>query len=239
MRVYSLSKRLTIGLFFTSFSCFSQTGGPPMLTDDPGTVPVRHFEINTSIVSEIGEGKEFQIPLVDINYGYGIRTQFKIEMPFIVNENENNFGNPAIGVKYRFFESDSQRVLISTYPQVLLSIHNDQSVEYKIPVQFEFHMKKFILGEEIGFITAEARNYFFFGTLGGVNLTNKFEVMGELYFVWKTMETKIVDTKFNVGLRYMISEKIALLASAGAGRTIDEGKRLDYFISYTGVRLML
>src|SRR4051812_6477651 len=41
-------------------------GGPPMITDDTGTVPKGHFEINTAFTLEVGEhGRVWGAPLID------------------------------------------------------------------------------------------------------------------------------------------------------------------------------
>jgi hypothetical protein len=235
---FSQLKVILACLTFLPLYCLAQTGGPPMLTDDPGTVPPGQWEVNTSIVSDIGTEREFQIPLLDVNYGLNNRAQCKIEMPYIVSENENAFGGPSVGVKYRFLEADSQRILISTYPQVMFPIHKNQSMDYKLPLQFEFHLRKFILGEEVGFISEDKKNYLFSGTLGGVNLTNKFELMAELYFIWKAADVSITDSRINAGFRYLFNDRISLLVSAGSGRTIEDGSRTNNFFSYTGIRLL-
>src|SRR6266567_3069276 len=67
-------------------------GGPPMLTDDPGTLGYRRWEINTAVKLEKSiSGKEFEAPLLDINYGLGKRIQLKLEVPYrLIYENGEN-----------------------------------------------------------------------------------------------------------------------------------------------------
>ena len=45
-------------------------GGPPMLTDDPGTPGDGHWEINIATLSDhSGDTWTYALPLLDINYG--------------------------------------------------------------------------------------------------------------------------------------------------------------------------
>lgn len=97
-------------------------GGPPLVTDDPGTPGPGNWEVNvaatldrTSLTSLWGT------PLVDANYGWGERVQLKLEMPFaVVSDGEGTrggIGNPLFGVKWRFFDEETAGVAVSTYPQ--------------------------------------------------------------------------------------------------------------------------
>jgi hypothetical protein len=52
-----------------SFVVFAQ-GGPPLLTDDPGTPGNRKWEINIANTQFFSPGEnEIETPLLDINYG--------------------------------------------------------------------------------------------------------------------------------------------------------------------------
>src|SRR4051812_14826016 len=75
---------LALGASFFSLSASAQ-GGPPMLTDDPGTVDYKHWEINTALTIEKSQSStEFEAPLVDINYGLKPGVQLKLEVPLLV-----------------------------------------------------------------------------------------------------------------------------------------------------------
>src|SRR5689334_5792934 len=64
-------------------SVFGQ-GGPPLLTDDPGTPGNRNWEINTAYFQVLTrDDRKIQAPLLDINYGLGDRIQLKCQTPFI------------------------------------------------------------------------------------------------------------------------------------------------------------
>jgi hypothetical protein len=47
-------------------------GGPPMITDDPGTPGDGHWEINIAATGRHASSfTEAELPLIDINYGLG------------------------------------------------------------------------------------------------------------------------------------------------------------------------
>jgi len=101
----------------------AQGGGPPMLTDDPGTRDVGHWEINTSVNSQLTKNSsKVAIPYVDANYGATSRVQLKIEAPFLITfgsqqHSFSKFGDPLLGVKYRFMDEDKHFISVSVYPQ--------------------------------------------------------------------------------------------------------------------------
>src|SRR5215207_1665483 len=96
-------------------------GGPPLVTDDPGTPGNRHWEVNLAgTVEHTAETSLYEVPLADVNYGLGERIQLKLELPLLVessNGARTGFGNPVMGVKWRFLEDSSSGLAISTYPQ--------------------------------------------------------------------------------------------------------------------------
>jgi hypothetical protein len=108
-------------------------GGPPFITDDPGTPGNHQWEINVGWTGNHNPGQSFyQIPDVDVNYGWGDRIQLKYELPLAAATNAQNstgvgLGESSVGVKWRYFEhhrsgepkSDENLIFsLGTYPQV-------------------------------------------------------------------------------------------------------------------------
>ena len=95
-------------------------GGPPLLTDDPGTPGNRHWEVNlAATVEHTGDASLYEAPLVDVNYGLGERIQLKLEMPLLIESasgTRTGLGNPSLGVKWRFLDDSSSGLAISTFP---------------------------------------------------------------------------------------------------------------------------
>src|SRR3954454_19296239 len=60
-------------------------GGPPLITDDPGTPGDGKWEIELSFTAEKTHRKTtYEAPLLDFNYGWGDRIQLKYEVPLLV-----------------------------------------------------------------------------------------------------------------------------------------------------------
>jgi hypothetical protein len=135
-------------------------GGPPFITDDPGTPGNHHWEINMGWIADHNPGNAYyQVPDFDINYGWGNRIQLKYELPIAAATDPNNttragLGESLLGVKRRPYEyhragepeSDENMLFsLGTYPQA--SINNPTSAvrrgivengpQYYLPVDRE------------------------------------------------------------------------------------------------------
>jgi len=82
--VIKYTKKLLILIFFAAYEFSNaQGGGPPMITDDPGTPPKGHFELNVTANTNISETeKEYDIPLLDLNYGLNKHSELTFEIPY-------------------------------------------------------------------------------------------------------------------------------------------------------------
>lgn len=91
-------------------------GGPPLITDDPGTPGDGRWEINIAFTVEKRKTeRSYESPILDINYGLGERIQLKYEVPRLVldehgERTKNGLGSSLIGVKWRFFDQDRQGI---------------------------------------------------------------------------------------------------------------------------------
>ncbi|MDQ3817967.1 MAG: hypothetical protein M3362_09770, partial [Acidobacteriota bacterium] len=115
---------LTALLFFGHAQTALAQGGPPLLTDDPGTPGNKHWEINIATTIERNrDGMEQETPILDVNYGLGKRLQLKWEVPYLRVRDQDEpakmgLGSTNVGVKWRFFEDEKKGVSVSTYPQL-------------------------------------------------------------------------------------------------------------------------
>ena len=125
-------------------------GGPPFITDDPGTPGNKQWEINVGFVgthTPLGKPSPalqqapsiYQLPDLDINYGLGDRIQLKYEVPVAASTDGSNttlvgVGQSLPGVKWRFFEhhtpgepksDENLTFAMSMYPMV--SFNNSRS----------------------------------------------------------------------------------------------------------------
>ena len=76
----SLLSALALGFGYLPSSLAQ--GGPPMLTDDPGTPGSGVWEINTAYLEQrTTEERVRSFPHVDFNYGLGEHVQLKLRWP--------------------------------------------------------------------------------------------------------------------------------------------------------------
>jgi hypothetical protein len=122
--------RATAALFLVlgALSAFAPAaraqGGPPLVTDDPGTPGPRRWEINLAVTVEHNSGESvYGLPLLDVNYGWGERIQLKFEIPWQRvtaggEPSRSGLGNSLAGVKWRFHGSADAALALSIYPQL-------------------------------------------------------------------------------------------------------------------------
>jgi hypothetical protein len=148
---------LLLATFGTSLA--HAQGGPPFITDDPGTPGNKHWEINFGWIADHNPANAtYQTPDIDMNYGWGDRIQLKYELPMAVATDPTNttragLGESLLGIKWRPYEyhragepkSDENMLFsLGTYPQA--SINNPTSAvrrgivengpQYYLPMQF-------------------------------------------------------------------------------------------------------
>jgi hypothetical protein len=148
-------------------------GGPPFITDDPGTPGNRHWEINFGWIADHNPGAAYyQLPDIDMNYGWGDRIQLKYELPLAAATDQNNttragLGESLLGVKWRYFEhhtagepktDENMTFSLGTYPQA--SINNptgavrrgivENGPQYYLPVEFTAKLGPIGFDGEVG-----------------------------------------------------------------------------------------
>jgi hypothetical protein len=225
----------------------AQGGGPPMITDDPGTPDPGEWEINVSLDSEIHGGeRELDAPLLDLNYGLNERTQLKIESPYLVYkvEGERYDGRPgdiSLGVKYRFFDEDRYFFSFSMYPAITLSTVKDGYHEYAFPLELEKTLGTWVLGAEFGYAyVKDDQDYFLTGLLVGHGFSPKFEAVGEVNFAADRESFEdTIETVVNFGIRDKISEVVRFIASMGTGVSSPKGASKIDFISFAGLQFTI
>lgn len=181
-------------------------GGPPFLTDDPGTPGDRHWEINLGWVGDHNPGHAYyQLPNIDINYGWGDRIQLMYSPYLAAATDENNttrasLGETVFGVKWRYFEhhragepksDENMNFSLGTYPQA--SINNPTSSvrrgivengpQYYLPVEFTARMGPVSLNGEVGhwFGNQLTPSRWGRGLIAGREFSKRFELYGEIY----------------------------------------------------------
>ena len=214
-------------------------GGPPFITDDPGTPGNRHWEINLGWIAEHNPGLAcYQLPDFDINYGWGDRIQLKYELPIAASTDQNNttrvgLGESLLGIKWRPYEhhrageaksDENMDFSLGTYPQV--SINNPTSAirrgivengpQYYLPAEFTARIGPVSLNGEVGhwFGNQLTPSRWGRGLIAGREFSQRFELYGEIYDLQDA--NRIGSTP----------KQRVLTADLGGRKTLDRGGHL-------------
>jgi len=181
-------------------------GGPPFITDDPGTPGNHHWEINLGWIASHNPGQSYyEIPDVDMNYGWGDRVQLKWELPFAAGTDTSGrtgfgLGESLLGIKMRPYEyhtrgepksDESLLFSLGFYPQV--SINNPTSSarrgivepgpQYYLPMEMTAKIGPVNLNGEIGRWIGNANmpEQWGRGLIAGHEFNDRLELYSELY----------------------------------------------------------
>ena len=215
-------------------------GGPPMLTDDPGTPGNRRWEVNIAFtVEESRAARTFGVPLIDANYGLGERLQLKIEAPWLVGGGENGLGNALLGIKWRFLDEEAHGVALGLYPQIGFRAPaasrkrglGEPHGEYLLPLSAQKQIGPVSANAEIGFAyRPHDRDEWVYGLAIGREVSERLEVIGEM-FGSSPRTARQTDILLNIGLRGRLNKRLVLLLAAGTGlgnRTREKPRLLGY-----------
>jgi hypothetical protein len=203
-------------------------GGPPMITDDPGTPGNGHWEINTAITTERRAGEHVtEMPLVDINYGIGDRLQLKYEAAWLRLSDDtgrhDGMSNSLAGVKWRFYDAGEKAWSASVYPQIEFNnpgSHADErgladhGTSFQLPFQVMKDFGVFEFNADFGLVVHPGENAWFGGMVVGHDIAKGVELAVELHWEWGG-DFDENSLAANVGARVDLSEKCTLLLSIG------------------------
>jgi hypothetical protein len=197
---------LLLVLPFAGAASARAQGGPPFITDDPGTPGNHHWEINLGWIANHSPGQSYyEIPDVDMNYGWGDRIQLKWEQPLAAGTNGNNstgvgLGESLLGIKFRAYQhyipgkektDDNVNFSIGTYPQVSLNTPAgsaqrgivEPGPQYYLPMEVTAQLGWLALDGEIGrwIGNANAPDQWGRGLIAGHAFSDRFEAYTEIY----------------------------------------------------------
>jgi hypothetical protein len=225
-------------------------GGPPLITDDPGTVQKGHWEINVALTAERTEDERaFEAPLLDINYGLTERVQLKYEAALLVvdergEDPRGTLSNSNVGVKWRFLDEDRHGVAMSFYPQVEFNNPGmkesdrelaGEGTQVLLPIEVARSFGRFSLGAEVGYNFIESEDdEWKYGLAAGYALTDRLQLLAEV--------AGVVDDDFdrttpilNVGFRFKLRNDLTLLFAAGRSLRSSLAEDDPRLLVYTGL----
>ena len=224
-------------------------GGPPLVTDDPGTPGNGHVELNLSIEADrTADGTGYDAPRADLNVGAGARLQLKAELPWRVasgpgRSSESGLGNVSVGVKWRFFDRGEDGLTISTFPQLTLPGSRsasargvaDAETSVLLPVQVAWPLGPLRLNADAGWERSGGASALIFGLAGSRLARPWLELLGECH---AEADTGIsgVGVLCGFGARGEVGSSMRLLGALAWGVSGPADRRLDRRI-YAGAQL--
>ena len=204
-------------------------GGPPMITDDPGTPGNGKWENNFAITFEHRPDETtFEVPEIDLNYGAGDRIQLTLQGAPVLSKRSGHgliggFGGTEAAVKWRFLDEATSGLDMSMFPRVLFNVSQslvrrglaDDGTRFQIPFEAGKTFGRLHLNAEFGprAITV-GRSEWFDGIVGGFDLTKSTMLMAELHDESRMNFSR--DTLIlNFGLRHAFTENYILIVSMG------------------------
>jgi hypothetical protein len=221
----------TLGLLCGSLLLFAISlhaqGGPPLLTDDPGTPGNGNWEINLAVTDDSFHGQHtLEVPVVDINYGVGDRLQLKYEVPWLLQTGNGptstEAGDSIMGVKWRFFDQAKRGVDVSTYPQLSFNSPgphriSDREVDFLLPLEIVRTQGKTQFNWEIGYnIRQHAMDEMLAGFALGYQLSKTTQALAEVHAI-SPRDFSASEFLFQLGLRRDLNSRYTILFAIGRG----------------------
>jgi hypothetical protein len=228
-------------------------GGPPMITDDPGTPGPRKWENNIAIGWEHRGGEtSFDLPAIDLNYGVGERIQLTLQTaPVILKRNSHGpiggLGGTEAALKWRFIdqEQDGLGFSMSMFPRIIFNIVqssvrrglSEDGTRFQLPFQIAKKIGIVDLDFECGAVASTVgRSEWLYGIVGAIEVTKQTELMAELHGTSRMSFDQDVLT-VNFGVRQTLTARCILIGSLGHEVRAPAGESLG-FIGYMGVQLL-
>jgi hypothetical protein len=199
-------------------------------------------------ISEIRhpDQRQFETPLLDINYGVGENIELNYQLPVLLsaNRDETNLaglGDSLVGVKWRFLDENKSGISVSTYPQFTFN-NPTSSVRRGLVVQDQdfflpLELQKIVGPLEINFEAGpdfhfQTANEWIYGVAVGHSFGD-FELIGEIHGT-ALNRFQEDDLVVNIGARYQFTKGYSLLLSVG--RSIhDNNTPPATFLGYAGI----
>ncbi|MGH8093772.1 MAG: hypothetical protein ACREIF_09905 [Chthoniobacterales bacterium] len=242
--------------FVTFFLClvarfsFGQ-GGPPMITDDPGTPGNGHWEDNLAILfSHLPNEWGLDAPGIDLNYGWGDHIQLTLQTSVTLLKRRDHgliggLGGTETALKWRFLDEEASGFDLSMFPRILFNVvHSsvrrglaEDGTRFQIPFQVAKKVGRFGLDAEFGpLISSVDRSEFLYGIVAGTALSKTTSVMAEVHATSRTNFSREV-VALNFGWRRILNKHAIWIGSLGH-EVHSGGHQPLALIGYCGVQLV-
>jgi len=226
--------------------------GAPFITDDPGTTPSGHFEIDLAATHGRLRGETSgSLPSLEVDYGAGSALQLHVVAALAYTRPDGGstrfgYGDTELGAKLRLLDEDEQswRPAAAFFPLVEAPTGNVRQglgtgrVRAFVPLW----LGKSISGSSVfgggGYWFdpgPQDRNWWFLGLGATRKLSEVFALGGEVFHASARRPGGKDGTGFNLGGTYDFTEHHHLLVSAGRG--IRNGTTTNQFSGYLACQL--
>jgi hypothetical protein len=229
-------------------------GGPPMITDDPGTPGNGHWEINVAWTEQEMPGSTLVgIPLLDANYGVGDRLQLNYQASWNVLQasdagTTSGMSDSQLALKWRFYDAGDDGLKVSMYPRLsFLDPGSDSdrrgtaepSSAFLLPFEVLRDFGIVSVNADFGHIFSAAADErgWTYGLCVGHNVTKHWEIDAEVHFN-SSDDLQKSETTVNFGTRYDLSENATLMLAIGKDTGNSLGPPIS-LLSYVGVQVRL
>jgi hypothetical protein len=204
-------------------------GGPPMITDDPGTPGNGKWENNLAIIFEHRPNEtSFDAPEIDLNYGVGEHIQLTLQnAPVLLKRSGHGLigglGSTEAAVKWRFLDEATSGLDMSMFPRVIFNVVQssvrrglaEDGTRFQIPFQMAKTFGRWHADVEVGpRARTVGRSEWLCGIVCGFDLTKPTMLMAELHDESRMNFSGDVLT-LNFGLRHEFTENYILIVSMG------------------------
>jgi hypothetical protein len=225
-------------------------GGPPMITDDPGTPGNGKWENNLAIAFEHRPDETAtDVPAIDLNYGVGEHIQLTLQTAPVLLKSSGHgliggLGGTEAAVKWRFLDEATSGFDLSMFPRVIFNIAQssvrrglaEDGTRFQIPFQIAKTFGRWRVDAEFGpRASTVGRSEWLYGIVWGFDLAKPTMLMAELHDESRMNFSRDVLT-LNVGLRHEFTENYILILSMGHElRSPDQATAL---IGYLGMQFV-
>jgi hypothetical protein len=204
-------------------------GGPPMITDDPGTPGNGKWENNFAITFEHRPDQTtYEVPEIDLNYGVGDHIQLTMQTAPVVSKHSDHgliagIGGTEAAVKWRFLDQATNGFDMSMFPRILFNVAQssvrrglaEDGTRFQIPFQAAKAFGRWHLDVEIGpRASTVGRSEWLDGIICGFDVAKSTMLMAELHDESRMNFSRDALT-LNFGLHHAFTENYILIISMG------------------------
>jgi hypothetical protein len=231
-------------------AAFAQ-GGPPMITDDPGTPGRGKWENNVAIAFEhLSDETAYDLPAIDLNYGLGEHIQLTLQTaPVLLKRNDHGLidglGGTEAALKWRFLDQETSGFDMSMFPRVIFNVTQssvrrglaEDGTRFQIPFQAAKTFGRWHADAEFGPRSSTiGRSEWLYGVVAGYEVAKPTMLMAELHGTSRMNFDRDVLT-LNFGIRQTLTERCIFIGSLGHEVHTPDGDPLA-LIGYIGVQLL-